>query len=504
MASRTVSTAATVTFRLRYFHAYVPMLLVLWTMSPLGGQAALRVVSQGFAVHNQTSMFNYLDIAENEGDLDGADDASTMGTSVTAAFNGALISPSSSKNSSQDLYGNLKVPILESIIASSTPNASGWYEVSYETNQVYSALIGLPTSGFSSNGNSTFTVDTSYMYPNCSVRGDSNSGCSSTWMLDQSLLVLPNDSVNPWLSGSTELFLNWDLQHDFNSLSPLSLSFYSWDDADADSNSVILTNASCQLGQTNVSLLVSCINTDCGTTAIRESQPGQPISAPSLFKNRGSINLFFSFLLNATRNFYGYHDDMATPLEYYFVDPAAPFSSQTFETVPLYTLGDTVFSERFAQLLNTLWFANSAPTVVTGDFSATRNTTSRNYVVTRNSTGTIATGQVVLRCNVTWLVVLIVSSTTMFCAGMASAILGALRRGPDVLDAFTVALRDNRYCALPAGRSMDDGLDLAKQNVNVKVRLGDVRPDAEVGHAAIGAVTIEQTVARLRLLREYD
>jgi hypothetical protein len=59
--SRTVFGAISTPFRLRIFHRTLPLLLALWSLSPLGGQASIRVVSLG-EVTNFTSEFVYMDV----------------------------------------------------------------------------------------------------------------------------------------------------------------------------------------------------------------------------------------------------------------------------------------------------------------------------------------------------------------------------------------------------------------------------------------------------------
>jgi hypothetical protein len=81
-----------------------------------------------------------------------------------------------------------------------------------------------------------------------------------------------------------------------------------------------------------------------------------------------------------------------------------------------------------------------------------------------------------------------------------------LRRGPNLVDSFSSLIRDSQYCAseLPHQSSLEDGLDQSKRWEDIIVRLGDVKPDEDVGHVAVGVVNDERQVSRLRLKREYD
>lgn len=92
----------------------------------------------------------------------------------------------------------------------------------------------------------------------------------------------------------------------------------------------------------------------------------------------------------------------------------------------------------------------------------------------------------------------------MLLAGILSTTLNAMRRWPDVLDIFTTVLRNNKYANLPGTKSTDSGDVVAKQYRSVKVRLGDVQPDANVGHIAVATPSSDTLVNRLQRSRMYD
>lgn len=117
---------------------------------------------------------------------------------------------------------------------------------------------------------------------------------------------------------------------------------------------------------------------------------------------------------------------------------------------------------------------------------------------------TIVTGKTIFVCNKGWLAVLLVTSLVMLSSAVASAILDVRRQSPDLLDGFCLALRDNRYADLPVGCSLEDGTDMARRLRDVKVGMGDVRPEADVGHVAIAVPSEEQPVECLRRGRDYD
>lgn len=91
----------------------------------------------------------------------------------------------------------------------------------------------------------------------------------------------------------------------------------------------------------------------------------------------------------------------------------------------------------------------------------------------------------------------------MLAAGIGTATLDAVRCGPEVLDSFVFALRDNKYVQVALGSSMDDSADMAKRLRKARVRFGDVHPSEDVGHVAIGTLADSEIIEPLRQGRRY-
>lgn len=129
-------------------HAYNPLgilLLMLWALSPLGGQASLRVISIGSFLEKTNS------------------------TVIASIMSASFLS-----NRNQDLWGNLRFPAIEQIESAykAAGNSSvGWYDVPENTNMTYSSLVGTPVTLIPSEGNTTFMLSGSYMSFSCPVFG---------------------------------------------------------------------------------------------------------------------------------------------------------------------------------------------------------------------------------------------------------------------------------------------------------------------------------------------
>ena len=262
---------------------------------------------------------------------------------------------------------------------------------------------------------------------------------------------------------------------------------------------MVTTHAECNLTTSYVEGQVLCNSKNCAIVKMRRSvlpYNSTNLSSLDMHDEVRSQNFFAAFV-NST----GVGRD-ATPcaLEYYFTHPGMPFSL-TLDWPPIYPIGNHLFAQRFTQLLNTYYLDGIDPAAITGNFSIT-DQASYN---TKSAKGTLQTEQDVLKCHRGWLAILALVSSVMLLMGLTRTILGSRKRGPDVLDSFSLAVRNSPYVDLPDSAkvsSMDDGIEFSRKVRNVKVRLGDVCAEKEVGRIAIG-MTGNGTM-RLKERRLYE
>ncbi|EME46214.1 hypothetical protein DOTSEDRAFT_70257 [Dothistroma septosporum NZE10] len=559
LGSRSLVTAITTPFKLHDLGVVPFVVIVVWALNPLGGQMALRVASYGSNYTTVSADFDYIDMNNSPFQLL---DSPNRLSPINAAFNTALMSPATSKNGSEDMYGNVQIPMLESLKQSQKADSDGWYRTGQlarvndtstsadvlegfigipndaDTNlgiptPVYISLTGVPFSWNSSlpeqdhpmlnnvqvapqgsgkevNLESQFNFETSYFSVDCSVAqaGTARSGDSFAQGINTATGVVSNDH---------QFVVSYDFNHTINSTAPRQIELTSWNGHSRRPGDEV-SKASCQLTTTYVEAAVYCASSDnCSVVAMRESlldHPKPALSqldgiAPSwnLTSNmtqaqRHAIpELFFSGFMNASGNLTQDTNGLS-PIECYFMHPEDPYQCSTDATgqYALYTIGDELFSTRFTQLLNTYWMANVAPYSMTGSF--TPNNTFEGSIAATTS-GQIRIETIVLRCNVPFMIILVAISIALCLAGMATAYLDATRRGPDILDNFASSLRYNPYVHVEAGSGMDDGLKRTRRLRSTFVQLGDVRPEDPVGVVAVGTPTWKQPMRMLQHDRQY-
>jgi hypothetical protein len=131
--------------KLRTFGPIRIFLLVLWSLSPLGGQASLQVISVETAINSRTVTLGYMGTyyMENNFTIEGADNANVIRV-MDLLFAASLLAPSSIKEANMDLWGNIKIPAFESLSGYAEDEA-GWKSVPESPNGIkYPSLVGIP------------------------------------------------------------------------------------------------------------------------------------------------------------------------------------------------------------------------------------------------------------------------------------------------------------------------------------------------------------------------
>ena len=142
------------------------MLIALWSLSPIGGQASLRVLTIEATPVQHSSIVQYMDMNSSYVEYMAGDTGSQL-SPVDALFLSSMAAPASIKAGNLDSWGNMKIPMLEELPQFSNDQAGSWYTVNEQNSTVYSSLLGVPMANVASHGNSTFGVETSYWKLNC-------------------------------------------------------------------------------------------------------------------------------------------------------------------------------------------------------------------------------------------------------------------------------------------------------------------------------------------------
>ncbi|KAF2182828.1 hypothetical protein K469DRAFT_636229 [Zopfia rhizophila CBS 207.26] len=488
-------------------------LIALWILSPVGGQASLRVLDYGTITNAWPRTMYYLDwnstYQPGEKSMMGGDASEAMYI-ADGLFTSALTSTKDVQTSGMDNWGNLKIPMLERL-SNLTQDSEGWRDVR-QSNVTYSSLIGIPTSAISSDYNTTFNLETPYWSLNCPVlyRYISHNGSRDEWSLPGENISEPLHASDNWVVG---LSRSWGIsspdpkpginEYDKNLTSRVFYYKSFDDDSGASPNG---TKADCHMTTSYVEVVASCIGKNCSVTRMRPSTKPHPPPEHAL-----GIDPYTVYFV---RDFHGAVNpgsfQLPTAMQRYFVNPYAPFS-HTGKDLALYNLSKTHFGDSLAQLMNTFWQASiNLAQVTTGvppvdEIPPSNLYRNLSYIMPRvyNRINATETQTIpVLKCQRPWLAALLMATGAMFLSGMFGLVLEFTRKAPDFALNISSLTRDNPYIHLPAGGSTLDSIDRGRLLQDVRIRLGDVRPNERIGYVAIASCDKEGKVVRLGTLEK--
>lgn len=483
MGSLTIFGTVELQFLLRTFDVLGVSLILLWALSPVGGQASLRLLGTRMQPASTTQDISYLNPESASILSRGGNTVSSLGFYTNALYLSALFTPPAGQASAVDTWSNVKIPTIQKLESTRKSDVDGWYAVP-PGNTSYSSLVGIPIDGTRNSGSYSFFVESLYMLLDCPtisdftlVNGTSQGGFSIQFIVDDSTqqLLYPNQPSYP-------------------TVKPSRVNFSAASNLETDNG----FTANCSLTRSSVESNVTCDHGSCGVTQIRRSKFDQ--------RPPGYTPFFYGTIADDLETYWptsgggGEHPGMSTPTEYFIADPTMNSLSTSVDTwgISLKGLSAELFSERFSLAFNTYWQCSIVPWYQTGNFPS--DAASLNYgdpdkselVSFNTTTTTVTTFTEIYVCNKMWAAILFVASGVLFLCGLCGAIVKHMTRGPKILGFVSTLTRDNPYIDLPSGGCTLDGLERARLLKDVKVKMQDVAPDDAVGHIAFGSAEIDQ------------
>jgi hypothetical protein len=523
LGSSTLFGTFTTNVMLRACNFVALTLVALWCLSPLGGQAVLRVISIGNQNLVTISPLFYLDTSASAvKSVLATPNLTIFMSSFTAIFSASLISPTPVQQSPMDVWGNIKIPLLEKLEANTT-SVDGWTPVPTNQNISYSSLLGSPIAGVPHFGQSTFQIVSSYFYLDCQnpvivpfdqeFQWQDTVACSNStasWELGGNRLV--NNTAQGTCSigslmGNTQ---GWSNSSNLTDRSPRQLLFQSMAP-----NGIAATN--CSVRFTTVESRISCLSGNCTVTDMRPCASAPPTTLTPLDDCETAKNFYDEFTKSCGpyrttftgSTFLSEEIPLASLAESYMMTDASPAAEgQPVEAqVNLSTLTASEMSERLTRVLNTYWTASVAPEYIAGAmplFNFSNPSTLDDHPGALTNATTVIQAEAYV-CNNVWLVMLFLSSGVLAVACVLSTWLKANVIAPDIFGHISSLTRDNPYVPVPAARtgSTLDGYKKAILLKDVKVKFGDVEPYNNVGHIALAALGGNVEIGRLKKGRLY-
>ncbi|KAI4721751.1 hypothetical protein E4T48_01959 [Aureobasidium sp. EXF-10727] len=542
LASQTVWGTFESQILLRRFTLFGAHLFLLWCLSPLGGQASLRVLNISMKAETtggQPVLYLATGGMSSHGMENGvlaSGDAATSLAAIDALYSASLLAPLSVKSSDADTWGNVKIPWLPVPDLSLRNTLPGdWSTIpGLISADNYTSLVGLPLAGLIRNSQilQKFSFDYAYMDLKCPLPAYNISKKDPDFVKHLGLIWSSNnksmftndakktitsfflDTHTPMSDKRVDNFLldqNSTTRSDVSLQSPRNILFGSLDSA---SSTVLLR--SCTVEQIYLEAQAQCTDNGCKVNAVR----------PSIkYRDRNpNLTLLESFVLSyhfmqdfplATGSI---HNGDTSPTEYYVRGAHMPFGASTAGLPELASIPNDLFAIRMGQLINTYLQLSLAPLAYTGDLPGPSEDiwkTSNQSIITEvyddtlppflpiSSNTTITRTTEVYRCNYLWFAFFLISSCILLLLGSAGTALSHLCNAPDMMGYVASFTYNNPYMIVPPGGESLGAMERARLLRDVKVKIGDARVDDEVGHVVFATLDRADTIGDLSLVKHY-
>ncbi|KAF1913889.1 hypothetical protein BDU57DRAFT_541261 [Ampelomyces quisqualis] len=466
-------------------------LLFLWSLSPLGGQASLRL----------------LEIP-------------------------ALLDSKQAKERPEDIWGNVKIPYLNT--SSLLPDTQRrWFNVSGELRapEEYFSLVGIPVISRPLLQDGTFNLESSQLTLECDSFTQftvNRFDCTQLQSLVPGYIWKRMSNIsNPWdghgIGGRlSTFFLETDLPlTDGNNDSDGRFnSYYGYVNASTagktfakrqityasmfrykPGGTTTLNTVNCSLGQVHAETVVECKKEKFSATQVRLSLIDLRDTNTTPFDHI----LISQLALTAFPKTFGWprgsnptEQFMYNSSSFRFVSPIS-YLSDNPGWVNLAELDPSVFARRLALLLNTYYQFTIAPTAFLGGLPQP------NLSAFGLDTMPVTDVDVYLPSNMTTRnspfkdCLLLVAARTVLLIGTASLILKRRTLGPALFGFVSSMTYGKPFIQIPEDGSMLNAVERARLLKDVEVVVGDVRGDAEVGHIALAAGVPMRTLEKDRL-----
>jgi hypothetical protein len=476
LAGSTSLTATLVSqFQLRSVSVVGIALISIWALSPVGGQASIRQLTNGTRVQIEPTTFQYL-VHSGMGSSFVHSDRAQPIVYLNTLFKSSIIAPAAARATPLDPWGNVKIPRIESYEnRSAVSDEDGWYNVVPGNASIYSSLIGIPISGVDASEFIDYatTIHTSYFNVKCSLDESVNVSWIITHPPDP--LRFENYTGKAAFIWAENVVTRRNITP--NDMRPYQFSYVTWQY----SNDFRLD---CNITASYVESRIVCQHvTDCKVNGVRRSK------LPHLPENFTLLDIFYynsGLVFGTMLASFGGDENAATLLDRYLSNPNLDVSDKSMYRVNATTEGN--YSVRLMQVLNSYWTGVNGLYAITGGLSNDTayywdnttffipdNTYNRSGLPMTagaieahgyNSTGdgkkakawqaegTRSMVTEILVANKPWVVTLAVASIVLILASLVSPLVHCfLIKGPEVMiNISSLATRHNPHIRISMGR----------------------------------------------------
>ncbi|RKU49415.1 hypothetical protein DL546_006052 [Coniochaeta pulveracea] len=530
-------------WHLAQFNTVASLILLLWALSPLGGQASLRLMYRTNITTHYDLNLRYMDTGPlgnmfvKNVLIDGNDlELNSQGLPLTmpALYHASLLQSLDVKRSPLDVWGNIKIPRIDKF-DSAAMDADGWVNISTTGSvEMYTALLGLPILHLPQLGDVEFTVESIYVAldpPKEAFFGPVRwyTGNFSAYQytgLNITCLDCYNYAHYPagidpetaeyrqeLLYGQTDERTNAAFMANTSVSGPRSIRFDQGTKA-GDLSQAGTASAIFEVKQYFIETEIRCSAGKCAASRVRRS------TTDHRTQNVTSFDVWGTFALDMITSFSNaVAQSVSSPSELFLNDSnASPvkIGIQDYQMVNMTTIDPELLADRGSMLLNTALQVFMAPAGFNGDLPSSNmslygpphipadggNMSGISQMapfVGANTTAKVTEFFEVIQPDYAWVVVLLLSSAALVSVGIAGMWLGYHVKGPDVFDPLMGLTYNNPHLNIPGHHSTLSASDRARLLKDLTVRLGDVHPYSELGKISLGQTAEVKRLVKGRL-----
>ncbi|KAG5302313.1 hypothetical protein I7I48_02620 [Histoplasma ohiense] len=476
------------------------VIMAVWALSPIGGQAGLRLLSTSLqdAPYNATNWY-LSPLSFRDTSLQGTSAMQTSGDLITSVYVSSLMGSETTAGTGMDLWGSVKIPNINSLKPGA--NNSDWRTVDWNSTVEFTSLLGLPVGRPMSEGNMTFTVTSHHFDVQCL-----NNILAEKKDLSALSYNMVNESSGPGHSMLVHLADELPAMTDEVGGDISLRAKFMFGSRTTLHDNTTWGLANCTLGNLAVDSRVECKSESCRVVAMRPSQRVENFISLTNF-----VNFTLNFLPTATdRDKSTNYLYSATLTERWMNDTALLFRGGRID-MDLWKLDPKVLSARLETALNTFWEAGFAtkyrgtslpkdPAAYEAMGDCSSEVSPLYCFVPVPASGVRHIGEV-YKCDRAWFAVFLIICLVLQVLALASVVLKRLTLAPDILGFVSSYTRDNPHAPVSAGSSQD-GLVRTRMLKDLRVMLGDVRSAEHVGHISFVAQG-DAPIGRLKKGRKY-
>ncbi|KAJ5918344.1 hypothetical protein N7454_010719 [Penicillium verhagenii] len=487
--SMSMTGAVTSMLAIGYVRPLTIAILLLWVMSPIGGQSALRMLTLTATSVQGNMSVEYLNIVNASSWFDGSSSTSSTIGVVDSIYATSLMATKAVQNS---------------------PGI-------HDDQTVYSSLVGLVVGGIPSDSEAVFSVETSYYDLDCRTKAQNVSKDSLFTEMGKSLLIHnatnlfqpPNSPFSAPDDGGYSFFIDTSYNFSASRQAQPQINLWYGTESNMQDGSPIVTASlyNCTLSTIRVEAWISCQNASCAVDRMRRSERDTRPDSITPF-NDGDINgnswVSLSWLLIEFPISTGYtHPTQAQATDNYIYGQYPVFNDM--DGIHNWsTVSDQAVSSRFTRAFNTFWQASVSPYTIGSTLpvqAANTSVVDRELAFFNMTTATTFKSITVYQIEWGWTITFILAITLLQLCAVFGLFLKFQIFAPNILGFVSSMTRDNPHTYLPSGGSSLSGAERAKLLRDLPVQILDVDGQNDTGYIVLGSTT-ERKLAYQRLNKQ--